>query len=113
MKENRDALRAALRDDFDVVGEAENGRTAVDRARALKPRIVLMDVVMPEMSGIEATRRILGELRPAPIVVMVSGLREETVVLQAFEAGAIDYLFKPVDGPRLVELLRSLLRSAA
>lgn len=113
VRSNRDSLRNALGDEFHVVGEAEDGLSAVEKAIALRPRLILMDVVMPSLSGIEATRRILGQLAPPPLVVMVSGLRDEAIVLQAFEAGAVDYLFKPVEESRLVEILRSLLKTAA
>src|SRR6185312_11047493 len=81
--------RAGLR----VVGEARDGAEAVRLARELEPDVVLMDVRMPELDGIEASRQILAE-RQVPIV-MVTAFAESEIVQQASEAGAFGYLLKP------------------
>jgi AmiR/NasT family two-component response regulator len=76
-----------------VVGEARDGAEAVRLARELEPDVVLMDVRMPELDGIEASRQILAE-RQIPIV-MVTAFAEHEIVQQASEAGAFGYLVKP------------------
>ena len=109
----RATLRALVENDFRVVGEARDGADALAQCRELSPDIVLMDAAMPRMSGIDATRLILESVTPRPCIVMVSGLPDESVALQAFEAGASDYLVKPVEGNALREVLHRLLKRAA
>lgn len=85
--------------DMDVVGEAENGKQAIEKTRLLKPNIILMDIVMPEMDGLEATREIMVK-HPTPIV-MVSGAiegRETEMAFRAIKQGALTLMPKPV-GP--------------
>jgi DNA-binding NarL/FixJ family response regulator len=92
-------IRAGLRlvvekeSDFLVVGEAQNGRQAVEMARELKPDIAVMDIGMPELNGIEACRQIHDSL-PATQVVMLSMHSDEGYVLRALKAGARAYLLK-------------------
>ena len=94
----RIALRQIIEADGDmrVVGEARNGEEAVALARELKPHVVTMDVEMPVMDGIEATRRILGEVVPPPVVIMVSSHTQEGAVatLKALRSGAADFVSK-------------------
>ena len=78
---------------FDVCGEAKDGEEAVTLARTLEPDLVLLDVKMPKLDGIDAARRILEE-RPIPIV-MVTAYGEEELVSRAVEAGVFGYLVKP------------------
>lgn len=104
VKKFRDELQALLADDFSVVALATNGLEAVELYRQHKPSLVVMDIVMPKLSGIEATTQILGEF-PRAKVVILSGLQDENIVLSALQAGAIDYLFKPVEGEKLKALL--------
>ncbi|HWB49315.1 MAG TPA: chemotaxis-specific protein-glutamate methyltransferase CheB [Stellaceae bacterium] len=82
--------------DLRVVGEARNGDEALARARELQPDVVTMDVEMPVMDGIEATRRILAEVRPAPAVIMVSGHTQSgaAATLEALRLGAADFVSK-------------------
>jgi len=92
-------MRAGLRmvvdaqPDLTVVGEADNGREAVERARTLKPDVVVMDIGMPSLNGIEAARQILGAL-PETRIVMLSMHSDEGYVLRALKAGAKAYLLK-------------------
>jgi len=108
VKKLREDLRARLIEDFDVVGEAADGVEAVELFRELEPNLVVMDIVMPRLSGIEATTEILAEFPRAKIVIL-SGLRDEGIVLSALQAGAIDYFFKPVEIDRLKQLLQDLV----
>jgi two-component system, NarL family, response regulator DegU len=90
----REGLRRSMVDEgFDVVGEAENGEEAVDLVAELHPDVVLMDVTMPEMDGVEATRRICAE-PDAPRVVMLTMHADKEVLAEAIRAGASGYLTK-------------------
>lgn len=95
------ALRAR---GFEVVAEAENGRHAVELARTHRPDLVLLDVRMPEMDGIEACRT-LRTLEPPPCVVMLTTFEEPAVIASARDAGAAAYLSKETDPRRLAETL--------
>jgi CheY-like chemotaxis protein len=92
---------------FEVCGEARNGAEAVALARELKPDLVLLDVKMPELDGIEAARRILAE-RPVPIV-LVTAYGEEALVGQAVDAGVFGYLTKPFREQDLLPAIRTAL----
>lgn len=91
----RDASRMVVEmtDGFEVVGEAENGEEAVDMATALKPDLVLMDVQMPGIDGIEATRRVMALDEP-PHVVVMSTHESSDYDVTAIEAGAFRFLPK-------------------
>jgi len=102
-------LRAALaeHDEFDVVGVFGNGAEAVDGARSLKPSLVLMDVAMPMLDGIEATRR-LRELAEPPTVVLITGEASETDDRRAYEAGASAYLRKSEELVSVIDVVLAL-----
>jgi len=78
----------------EVVGEAENGRVAVERYRALAPDIVTMDITMPEMDGLAALKEILRE-NPAANIIMVSAMGQESMVRDAIMSGAKGFIVKP------------------
>ena len=111
--DDHDAVRASLggffgaHDDIDVVGEAANGHEAVELARAARPDVVLMDVRMPVMDGIEATRRIKDE-QLAPHVFLVSAYEDEKLIEAGFQAGADDFALKGTLGSSLVERVRKV-----
>jgi DNA-binding NarL/FixJ family response regulator len=93
--------------DLDVVGEAIDGREAVDKAKAAKPDVILMDIRMPELDGIEATRRILAEGgEEAPKVLMLTTFDLNEYVYEALRAGASGFLLKDVPAEQLAEAVR-------
>lgn len=90
----RETLKRSMLDEgFDVVGEASDGQEAVDLAGELQPDVILMDVTMPEMDGVEATRRII-EQRPEARIVMLTMHADQDVIAAAIRAGASGYLVK-------------------
>ena len=95
----------SLDPDIEVVGEAENGQEAVSMARELKPDVVLMDLLMPVMDGIEATRAIRSEMSDVEVIALTSVL-EDTSVTGAVRAGAIGYLLKDTDAEELHRAIR-------
>ena len=104
----RSGLSTFLRvyDDLELVGEARNGLEAVNLCRQKKPDVILMDLMMPEMDGIEATRAILQDSPEIKIIAMTS-FEEETLVQGVLAAGAISYLLKNVTADELVTAIRS------
>jgi len=93
---------------IDVVGEAENGLEAVDKYGRLKPDLVTMDIVMPEMDGIEAAKQILGK-DPAARIIMCSAMGQQPLVVEALEAGAKDFIVKPFQPSKVIETVRKTL----
>ncbi|MCA9553532.1 MAG: response regulator transcription factor [Myxococcales bacterium] len=102
----RDGLRVcmAASDRYEVVGEAEDGHQAVQLAQDLEPGIVIMDVAMPGMNGIEATRQIVAN-EPAPRIIILSMHSDREFVVEALRAGASGYLMK---ASAFEELLRAM-----
>lgn len=78
----------------EVVGEAENGRVAVERYKALSPDVVTMDITMPEMDGLSALKEIMS-VNPAANVIMVSAMGQEAMVREAIMSGAKGFIVKP------------------
>jgi DNA-binding NarL/FixJ family response regulator len=107
----RQGLQMFLRLDpeLELVGEARNGLEAVEQARRLKPDVVLMDIMMPKMDGIEATRVIRQELPETEVIALTSVLEDEKV-FAAIRAGAIGYLLKDTEA---AELRHSIKAAAA
>ncbi len=93
---------------FDVVGEAESGTQAVEKYRALKPDLVTMDIIMPDMGGIEAVRAIT-EFDPQARVLMCSAMGQQALVAEAIEAGAKDFVVKPFQPSRVLEAVQRVL----
>lgn len=110
----REALAGILTNqpDMEVVGEARDGLEAVVKAQALRPDLVLMDVQMPGLDGIEATRQIRLTL-PETIVVMLTVRDDEEKLLRALKAGAQGYLLKDIRAHEMLAMVRGALRGEA
>jgi len=107
----RDGIRALLSDEADmqVVGEAENGRQALDEARALRPDIVIMDIGMPLLSGLEATKQIRREVPESRVLILTMHHNDEYLA-QVLAAGASGYVLKDAAGRELVHAIRQVAR---
>lgn len=98
--------------DLDVVGEAEDGITALELARRLRPDVVLMDVRMPRLDGIAATRSLVAE-QPHTHVLVLTTFDEDRIVYDALAAGASGFLLKAAPPARLVEAVRTVMAGEA
>lgn len=104
----RTALKNILTENgFEVVGEAENGAESVEMYASLKPDVVLMDITMPEMDGIEALRAIRA-VDPQARVVMCTAMGQKSLVVEAIGAGARDFVVKPFEAQRVVDAINKL-----
>ena len=104
----REGLRTllSLHEDLQVVGEAGNGLEALSAADSLRPNVVLMDLRMPVLDGVAATRRLLAA-HPATRVIVVTTFDDDELVFDGLRAGAIGYLLKDVSSDKLVEAIRA------
>lgn len=106
----REALRTllALQPDFEIVAEAEDGERAVILAKQHRPDVILMDLRMPRMGGVEATRRLLAEAgADAPRVVVLTTFEEDEEIFEAMRAGAVGYLLKACSAEKLCGSVRA------
>ncbi|MBL9217080.1 MAG: response regulator transcription factor [Opitutaceae bacterium] len=110
----REALRTllSLQPDFEIVAEAENGERALALARAHKPDVILMDLRMPVMGGVEATRRIMAAV-PGSRVVVLTTFDEDEEIFEALRAGALGYLLKACSADKLNESVRAAAKGAS
>ena len=110
----REALRTllALQPDFDITAEAENGERAVALAKAHRPDVILMDLRMPVMGGVEATRRILAA-SPAARIVVLTTFEEDEEIFEALRAGALGYLLKACSAEKLNEAVRAAAKGTS
>jgi two-component system chemotaxis response regulator CheY len=93
---------------LEVVGEAESGVQAVEKYSALKPDLVTMDIVMPDMGGIEAVREICKD-DPEAKILMCSAMGQQALVVEAIQAGAKDFVVKPFQPSRVLEAVQRVL----
>jgi len=107
----RKGIRALLsvKPDIEVVGEASDGAETVAQAQALRPDVILMDLVMPEMDGIEATRQIV-EQQPGVCILVLTSFAADDKVFPAIKAGALGYLLKDSGPDDLVQAIRQVYR---
>ena len=104
----RDGLRVLLEkeENVEVVGEADDGRTAIRLAQEVGPDLVIMDIALPDLDGMEATR-VIRERRPEIQVIALTSFQERELVQEALQAGAISYLLKNVSVDELAEAIRA------
>ena len=93
---------------FEVIGEAENGKIAIERYKELRPDLVIMDITMPEMNGIDALKGIKA-VNSAAKVVMCSAMGQQAMVIEAIQSGAKDFIVKPFQADRVCEAVRKVL----
>jgi len=106
----RDSLRSLLEShDIDVVGEAKDGQEAVDLVWKCKPDVVLMDLMMPEMDGLEATKRIAAELPDIKVIILTAS-DDDNDLFEAIKSGAKGYLLKDLESEQFFSLLEGVGR---
>lgn len=99
----------SIQEDLEVIGEAENGKIGYEKALSLRPDVILMDLVMDEMDGIEATKAILADWPEAKIIIVTSFIDDEKVY-PAIEAGAAGYLLKTSTAHEIADAIRATQR---
>ncbi len=93
---------------FNVIGEAENGAVAIEKYSELNPELVLMDITMPEVDGIQAVKGIKA-IDPNASIIMCSAMGQQAMVVESIQAGARDFIVKPFEPTRVVEAIRKAL----
>ncbi len=107
----RDGIRALLdlHDDIEIIGEASDGREAIEKARELAPDVIVMDIAMPGMDGLDATHRIRKKSPKAKVLILTQYNNKE-YILSAIKAGAAGYVPKRALGSELVSAIRAIYR---
>lgn len=93
---------------YNVVGEAENGAKALEKYTELKPDLVLMDITMPEVDGIQALKNIKGS-DPEAKIIMCSAMGQQAMVIEAIQGGAKDFIVKPFQPDRVLEAVKKVV----
>ena len=93
---------------YNIAGEAENGIKAVEKYSETKPDLVLMDITMPEMDGIQALKKIK-EMDPNASVIMCSAMGQQAMVIEAIQSGAMDFIVKPFQAERVLEAVKKVV----
>lgn len=93
---------------YNVAGEAENGARAVEKYAELKPDLVLMDITMPEMDGIQALKAIKSA-DPGAKIIMCSAMGQQAMVIESIQAGAKDFIVKPFQADRVLEAVKKVI----
>lgn len=93
---------------YDVVGEAENGARAIEKYKELIPDLVIMDITMPEVSGIDAVKEIK-KMNGDCKIIMCSAMGQQAMVIEAIQAGARDFIVKPFQAERVVEAVKKVI----
>jgi NarL family two-component system response regulator LiaR len=99
-------------DDLELVGEADNGETAIELCGEIMPDVILMDMVLPKLDGVEATTAIRGKY-PQVQVIALTSFKDEELINKALKAGAIGYLIKNVSAEELAQAIRSACKGRA
>ncbi len=95
---------------YQIVGEAENGRDAVEKYKELRPDLTTMDITMPEMDGVNAVKEIR-KFDAEANIVMCSAMGQQAMVIDAIQAGARDFIIKPFQPEKVVEAVRKALNT--
>lgn len=93
---------------YNVVGEAENGAKAIEKYKELKPNLVIMDITMPEVDGIQATKGIKADDANA-LIIMCSAMGQQAMVIESIQAGARDFIVKPFQPDRVLEAVQKVI----
>lgn len=106
---SRKILRNILEENgHEIIGEAVNGLTGIEKCKELKPDLVTMDITMPQMDGIEALRQIM-EYDKELKVVMATAAGQKEKMLQAIKIGAVEYISKPFEPEKVIKTINSIL----
>jgi two-component system chemotaxis response regulator CheY len=97
-----------IKNGYEVVGEAENGRVAIEMYQQLKPDLVTMDITMPDMDGIEGVKGIRA-IDPNAVIIMCSAMGQQAMVMEAIKAGAKDFIVKPFQQDRIIAAVKKAL----
>lgn len=95
--------------DLEIAGEAVNGREAIEKYKELRPDIVTMDIIMPEIDGIQAVKEIM-KIDPNAKILMCSAMGQQALVIEAIQAGAKDFVIKPFQPTRVLEAVDRTLQ---
>ena len=93
---------------YNVVGEAENGAKACEKYSELHPDLVLMDITMPEMDGLQALKKIKGS-DPNALIIMCSAMGQQAMVIESIQSGAKDFIVKPFQADRVLEAVKKVV----
>ena len=93
---------------YNIAGEAENGLKAIEKYKETSPDLVLMDITMPEMDGIQALKEIK-KLDPSALVIMCSAMGQQAMVIESIQAGARDFIVKPFQADRVIEAVKKVV----
>ena len=97
-----------VKNGFKIAGEAENGTKAIDKFKELNPDLVIMDITMPEVDGIQAVKEIK-KIDPSAKIIMCSAMGQQAMVIEAIQAGAKDFIVKPFQAERIIEAVKKVL----
>ncbi|AGC67598.1 chemotaxis and motility response regulator CheY [Thermoclostridium stercorarium subsp. stercorarium DSM 8532] len=97
-----------VKNGYNVVGEAENGLKAVEKYKELSPDLVIMDITMPEMDGIQAVKQIK-KINADAKIIMCSAMGQQAMVIESIQAGARDFIVKPFQADRVLEAVKKVV----
>lgn len=93
---------------YEILGEAENGQKAIEKYKELNPDLVIMDITMPEVDGIQAVKEIK-KIDPNAKIIMCSAMGQQAMVIESIQAGARDFIVKPFQADRVVEAVKKVI----
>ncbi|WXR61787.1 response regulator [Peptostreptococcaceae bacterium AGR-M142] len=93
---------------YEILGEAENGAKAIEKYKEVSPDLVIMDITMPEVDGIQAVKEIKG-MDPNAKIIMCSAMGQQSMVIEAIQSGAKDFIVKPFQADRILEAVKKII----